>query len=114
MKSNGGIMIDYPKFEGSKWRDAGTKLVPNPDPWVGDTYLEKTDFRMTYSYVKYLKKKKLTIAEDELSILKNRLDYEYRSFGEVDEVDFQEYEIALKNYLKLKNDYEEKYNEKWR
>lgn len=102
-------MTNYPKFEGSKWRNSGIKLVPNQDPWMGDTYIKKPDFRMTYTYVKYLKEKRLATLEDELSILKNRLDYEYRTFGEVDEVDFQEYETALKNYLKLKNDYEEKY-----
>lgn len=107
-------MINYPKFEGSKWRDSGIKLVPNQDPWVGDTYIEKTDFRMTYTYVKYLKEKKLATLEDEISILKNRLDYEYRNFGEVDNIGFQEYENTLKEYLKLKNEYEEKYNEKWR
>ena len=107
-------MIDYPKFERKKWRDCGTKLVPNQDPWVGDTYIEKTDFRMTSTYVKYLKEKKLATLEDEVSILKNRLDYEYRNFGEVDDIDFQEYENTLKEYLKLKNEYEEKYDEKWR
>ena len=107
-------MIDYPKFERKKWRDCGIKLVPNQDPWAGDTYIEKTDFRMTSTYVKYLKEKKLATLEDEVSILKNRLDYEYRNFGEVDDIDFQEYENTLKEYLKLKNEYEEKYNEKWR
>ena len=107
-------MIDYPKFEGSKWRESGIKLVPNQDPWVGDTYIEKTDFRMTSTYVKYLKEKKLATLEDEVSILKNRLDYEYRNFGEVDDIDFQEYENTLKEYLKLKNEYEEKYKEKRR
>ena len=107
-------MIDYPKFERKKWRDCGIKLVPNQDPWVRDTYSEKTDFRMTSTYVKYLKEKKLATLEDEVSILKNRLDYEYRNFGEVDDIDFQEYENTLKEYLKLKNEYEEKYNEKWR
>ena len=107
-------MIDYPKFQGSKWRESGIKLVPNQDPWVGDTYIEKTDFRMTFGYVKYLKEKKLATLEDEVSILKNRLDYEYRNFGEVDDIDFQEYENTLKEYLKLKNEYEDKYNEKWR
>ena len=107
-------MIDYPKFEGSKWRESGIKLVPNQDPWVGDTYIEKTDFRMTSTYVKYLKEKKLATLEDEVSILKNRLDYEYRNFGEVDDIDFQEYENNLKEYLKLKNEYEEKYKEKRR
>lgn len=107
-------MIDYPKFQGHKWVDVGTKLVPNQDPWVGDTYIEKTDFRMTRKYVKYLKEKKLVTLEDEVSILKNRLDYEYRNFGEVDDIDFQEYENTLKEYLKLKSEYEEKYDEKWR
>ena len=107
-------MIDYPKFERKKWRDFGIKLVPNQDHWVGDTYIEKTDFRMTYTYVKYLKEKKLATLEDEVSILKNRLDYEYRNFGEVDDIDFQEYENTLKEYLKLKSEYEEKYDEKWR
>ena len=106
-------MTNYPKFEGSKWRECGTKSVPNPDPWIGDTYIEKTDFRMTYGYVKYLKEKKLATLEDEVSILKNRLDYEYRTFGEVDDIDFQEYENTLKEYLKLKDEYEEKYKEKW-
>ena len=106
-------MTNYPKFEGSKWRECGTKSVPNQDPWMGDTYIEKPDFRMTYGYVKYLKEKKLATLEDEVSILKNRLAYEYRSFGEVDDIDFQEYENTLKEYLKLKDEYEEKYKEKW-
>ena len=75
---------------------------------------EKVDYRMTYTYIKYLKGKKLATLEDEISIFKNRLDYEYRNFGEVDDIDFQEYENTLKEYLKLKNEYEEKYNEKWR
>ena len=103
---------NYPKFEGSKWRECGTKLVPNQDPWIGDTYIEKADFRMTYTYIKYLKGKKLATLEDEVSTLKSRLDYEYRTFGEVDDIDFQEYENTLKEYLKLKDKYEEKYKEK--
>lgn len=106
--------MKYPKFEGIKWRDCGMKSIPNPDPWMGDTYIEKVDFRMTYTYIKYLKGKKLATLEDEISIFKNRLDYEYRNFGEVDDIDFQEYENTLKEYLKLKDEYEEKYNEKWR
>ena len=81
---------------------------------MGDTYIEKVDYRMTYTYIKYLKGKKLATLEDEISIFKNRLDYEYRNFGEVDDIDFQEYENTLKEHLKLKSEYEEKYNEKWR
>ena len=106
--------MKYPKFDGIKWRECGIKSIPNPDPWMGDTYIEKVDYRMTYTYIKYLKGKKLATLEDEISIFKNRLDYEYRNFGEVDDIDFQEYENTLKEYLKLKSEYEEKYNEKWR
>lgn len=106
--------MKYPEFQGMKWIDCGTKLVPNKDPWVGDTYIEKCDFRMSRTYIKYLKGKKLATLENDLSILKNRLDYEYRNFGEVDDIDFQEYENTLGNYMKLKKEYEEKYNEKWR
>ena len=106
--------MKYPKFDGIKWRECGIKSIPNPDPWMGDTYIEKVDYRMTYTYIKYLKGKKLATLEDEISIFKNRLDYEYRNFGEVDDIDFQEYENTLKEYLKLKNEYGEKYNEKWR
>lgn len=106
--------MKYPKFEGIKWRECGIKSIPNPDPWMGDTYIEKVDYRMTYTYIKYLKGKKLATLEDEISIFKNRLDYEYRNFGEVDDIDFQEYENTLKEYLKLKSEYEEKYDEKWR
>ena len=107
-------MIDYPKFDRIKWRECGMKSIPNPDPWMGDTYIEKVDYRMTYTYIKYLKGKKLATLEDEISIFKNRLDYEYRNFGEVDDIDFQEYENTLKEYLKLKSEYEEKYDEKRR
>ena len=106
--------MEYQKFDGIKWRECGIKSIPNPDPWMGDTYIEKVDYRMTYTYIKYLKGKKLATLEDEISIFKNRLDYEYRNFGEVDDIDFQEYENTLKEYLKLKSEYEEKYNEKWR
>jgi hypothetical protein len=51
----------------------------------------KTNFMMTRAYVKYLKEKQLEEDRMYLVKLKHKLEYQRKTYGEVDKYDFDEY-----------------------
>ena len=66
------------EFQGKKWR-----------------YDESTDsFRMTSSYIKFLKERELEKSEFELRVLKESLEYQQKTYGEVDKIQF-DYFVSL-------------------
>lgn len=68
-----------------------------------DDYImtEKKVFKMTKSYINYLNEKKRKEIENELIVMKNKLDYQYKKYGEIDEIDFQEYQYKLAKYYEI-------------
>ena len=56
----------------------------------------KPHFVMTRSYRKYLAEKAEEEKQQELQYLKNSLEYQYKTYGEVDKIDFDRY-VSLIN-----------------
>ena len=75
------------KFVGIKWRCVGSHT--EYDIW--ENAKEVNDFRMTPHYLEYLKQKQEEKELKELMILKNKLEYQYKTYGEVDELDYNLY-----------------------
>lgn len=72
----------------------GKKVIYKGSTIVYDEYgfaKEKKNFIPTKGYLDYLKEKERLRQEKELEQLKNSLDYQYRTYGEVDDVDFKRY-----------------------
>lgn len=82
------------EFKGTKFRpfDDNNKVVY--DIWGNKTI--KQGFIPTSSYTKYLKDKYEIEALQELKTMKNKLDYQLQTYGEVDEIDLKLYEYKLK------------------
>lgn len=81
-------------FIGSKFYCSGTKMVR--DNW--DNLVEKPTFRMTKEYSKYLKAKELEKKNFEIRQLKAKLDYQFRTYGEVEYIDVKRYIHLLETY----------------
>ena len=61
----------------------------------------KTNFKMTRTYVKYLREKRAEEEHMELVKLKHKLDYQRITYGEVDKYDFDEYmRLIQQSYAK--------------
>ena len=61
----------------------------------------KTDFKMTRGYVQYLKEKRAEEEHMELVKLKHKLDYQRKTYGDVDKYDFDEYmRLIQQSYTK--------------
>ena len=85
-------------FQGKKWRCVDVKLVKNQEVWWNDEYIEKKEFAMTRAYSKYLKEKRNKENLEDLQILKSKLEYQMKTYGEVDKIDFLEYQMKIKEY----------------
>lgn len=77
-------MISY---QGTKFHCIDTKIVYNE--W-GER-VEKGVFVPTKSYRKWLEEKEEEKRQHEIRCLKESLDYQYKTYGEVDQYDFQRY-----------------------
>lgn len=88
------------KFEDKKWYVSEKYIVKDySDPWAKeDRYVEKVKFKMTGPYREYLRQKREEKRKFELMTLRLRLEYQFKTYGEVDEFDFQEYQHKLKEY----------------
>lgn len=86
-------------YQGKKWYCKEVQLIRNDTVWWADEYIEKPTYAMTKKYREFLKEKAKKNAEEELSVLKSKLEYQYKTYGEVNEMDFQEYEYKLKAYM---------------
>ena len=86
------------KFEGHKWYYDGSKKVRNDEVWWTTEYKEVPEYKMTRSYKAWLANKKAKEQKTELEVLKHKLEYQMKTYGEVDEVDFQEYLAKVKEY----------------
>ena len=80
-------MVYCENYNKSKFRACGTTTYK--DEW--GTVHEKTKFCMTRAYKKYLEEKAQKEKAFELQVLKNKLEYQKKTYGEVDEYDYNEY-----------------------
>lgn len=88
------------KFTGAKFYCADEVEVKDNSVWWEEKYTTKKIFKMTSTYREYLKEKRKKENEDELRILKAKLDYQYKTYGEVDPIDYSEYISKVKAYTK--------------
>ena len=88
------------KYDGKKYYVSDTCLVRDySDPWCNEVrYKEKANFKMTKEYKEYLRNKRNEEIKTELMTLRAKWDYQYKTYGEVDPIDFQEYQYKLKKY----------------
>ena len=80
--------MNLPTFEGKKWR--------RPDEFkekidIFGNITEVPIFRMSEQYKNYLTEREQLKKQQELLVLKNKLDYQMSTYGEVDEVDYNLY-----------------------
>lgn len=88
------------KFEGQKFFCVAEHQVRDESVWWEEKYVNKAEFMMTSTYRKYLKEKRKEKQKTELGMLKARLEYQYKTYGEVDPIDFSEYMAKVKEYSK--------------
>lgn len=87
------------KFDGKKWRCVGERV--KVDSWGYTTIVP--EFQMTRSYRQYLVEAQKQKEYNEFIVLKNKLDYEYKTYGEVDEMDFNRYKAYLAYFANRDN-----------
>lgn len=85
-------MNNYPQYTGSKFRYMGSRMVYNQ---YGDL-VEKKDFVPTRGYMNYLKAKDLETTRRNLQKMYHKLQYQMETYGEVDNIDYNEFMYELK------------------
>ena len=78
-------------YDGKKFYCARVKKVRNEEVWWQDEYVEKKEFRMTMQYRKFLEAKRKKELGEALMIMREKLEWQKKTYGEVDEIDLQEY-----------------------
>ena len=94
---NNYIQLKKPTYNGNKWqppRETKTEYT------IYGEKVEKPIFHMTDAYAEYLKKKDAYETEMEFQKLKEKLLYQQKTYGEVDEVDANRFY----QLLRLRND----------
>lgn len=81
-------MIKYPEFP-NRGRFYPTKQRKSTDNWGNITVHQ--EFEMTPKYRQYLHDKREYEREYRLKVMREKLEYQMRTYGEVDEIDFNEY-----------------------
>lgn len=82
-------MIDFPKNK-SKFRPTGKVTQCGYDVWNCQPIF-KDEFVPTRAYMKYLAEKEQEKKDLELASLKSKLEYQQKTYGEVDPVDYASY-----------------------
>ena len=78
-------------YTGTKFYARNVTQVRDDTQWWTDVRKEKVEFAMTRSYKTYLHNKRIQEREHAIQVLKHKLEYQMRTYGEVDDVDFNEY-----------------------
>lgn len=78
-------------YEGKKFYLSGIKKVKNYNIWQYDECVDKKEFKMTKGYKEYLAEKKRKEREEYIVVLRDKLNYQMKKYGEVDELDYQEF-----------------------
>lgn len=74
-------------YNGSKFRFVESYFVYDEYGYK----VEKKKFIPTSGYMKYLKEKEEMAKKREIEILKHSLEYQYKTYGEVDKYDYQRF-----------------------
>ena len=56
---------------------------------------EVKDFELSWGYKKYLQEKREREKKEKIMILRSKLEYQMKKYGEVDELDYQEFIRAI-------------------
>ena len=91
-------MVNIEEYTKRKFRDSG----------VTETYYDEIGFKrerpifyMTLAYKKYLREKAEKEKQFEITVLKNKLEYQMKHYGEVDKYDYNEYvRLVQQSYCK--------------
>ena len=78
-------------YNGKKFYCSKVTRVRNEAVWWAEEYVEKKEFAMTDSYRKWLHEKAKKERQEELMVMRSKLEYQMKTYGQVDEIDFQEY-----------------------
>lgn len=93
-------MLEYDKNK-AKFRPYG-EPERKFDEW-GQIYY-KQNFIPTTSYMKYLHEKQREQDKLEIATLRNKLEYQQKTYGEVDELDVQNYMSLVQRFYKVYNE----------
>lgn len=85
-------------YQGAKFRPTGETYTTTNR--YGETVVREK-FVPTSAYMEWLEEQKQQKKEEELALLKAKLQHQFETYGEVDELDFQEYKYKLKLYCNI-------------
>lgn len=83
-------------YQGKKFHYIGSHLEWKFDEDKKDfEKKEVRDFELSWGYRKYLAKKREKEKQEKIMALRHKLDYQMKTYGEVDELDYQEFIRAI-------------------
>lgn len=82
------------QYQGKKFFYTHSTFKPS-DNYYSDEKTETRHFLMTKPYKEYLRDKRAKELENEINILKEKLNYQYKHYGQVDDLDFKYYVYLL-------------------
>ena len=83
-------------YTGPKYYCKGEDIKKDYNIWWEDQYYKKANFAPTQNYINWLKEKQKKDKEEYIKVLRLKLEHQYKEYGEVDEVDFNEYMDLIK------------------
>ena len=83
-------------YNGSKFRPTGETYTTTNR--YGETVV-RDKFAPTTAYLKWLEEQKRLKQEQEIKLLQQKLDNQFKKYGEVDPIDFSEYQYKMKLYF---------------
>lgn len=87
----------YTQFTGKKFYPTNTTQVRDDTQWWTNAYKEKVDFKMTKEYKAYLRNKREERRKLDIQVLRHKLEWQMRTYGEVDPIDYGEFIALIKN-----------------
>ena len=96
-------------YEKSKFHYIGSSMIEKRTQYINGPdkiyYEEKRNFEFSWGYRRFLIKKKYEELKTEISILKSRLNREFKEYGKVDDIDYKLFLYYLEELEKYKNRY---------
>ena len=83
------------KYNKSKYYLKDSKMVRDEEVWWDEKYKIERNFQMTKGYSKYLHDKRIEEHEHNLKVMRHKLEYQMKIYGEVDQIDYQEFIYEL-------------------
>ena len=87
------------KYNKGKFYLKSSRMVRNEDVWWAEEYKIEKDFAITRGYKDYLYNKRLKEHEEKLKVMRHKLEYQMKIYGEVDPIDYQEFVYELKRVV---------------